>query len=560
MKKRIATITYLILFLLSANAVKAQITFDLIVIFKKNARTRDIERMKQALRAVQIDSTYPSRALLWRCQVMPGERLELPNIAGGISVLSINSSSEAAGVIASTGQSEGVSNNRFWAIPQNNNPEEGLTSIPSLYGNGCDNDDDYDIITCKPGRRAVKIAVMDSGIDCDLVDNKIKIAHDAIRPYIAFSNERINGFDSDRNGYIDDQIGYDFVNNSGVPKDFTGHGTFVTGVISRVLKHNKADDIKISVLKVLDENNRGYEFDFIRAIDYAIKQKVDVVNCSFVSSSVMSNNIQPFSKAIEIAKEYGVLVSLAAGNNSNDIDDEDTQYAPASFQNENTIVTGATVCSDSIASFSNFGKNNVDIFAPAKRLVSPWIKSSVCEDNCYAYHTGTSFAAPQTTAVAALLSSNLPSSDWEKVKCSILNSATFKDFLVNKSRRAGILNGKDALTELNRGRSNANCDNIVSAAPKKSKKSSNLINTYPNPFTNNFYIDMTLPSDVTLQLSVYNLAGELMSTRSYEVAQGENTLSLTEDESGIRNAGIYFIKIQAGEETYMKKVVKVGRE
>ena len=72
---------------------------------------------------------------------------------------------------------------------------------------------------------------------------------------------------------------------------------------------------------------------------------------------------------------------------------------------------------------------------------------------------------------------------------------------------------------------------------------------------------MTLPSDVTLQLSVFNLAGEMVSTKSYKAAtQGENTLSLTEEETGIKNAGIYFIKIQAGEEIYMKKVVKVERD
>jgi subtilisin family serine protease len=274
----------------------------------------------------------------------------------------------------------------------------------------------------------------------------------------------------------------------------------------------------------------------------------------------MSNSTQPFSKAIEIAKEYGVLVSLAAGNNGSDIDDDDTRYAPASFKNDNIIVTGATVCTDSIAFFSNFGKNSVDMFAPAKRVVSTWLRSNVCEENCYAYHTGTSFAAPQTTAVAALLSTNLNKSDWERVKCSILSGATFKDFLVNKSRRAGILSGNDALTELKKGSSNGSCNTIVTAAPRKSKRNSGFINTYPNPFTNSFYIDMTLPSAITLQLSVLNIAGELISTHSYEASQGENTLILNEDETGIKNAGIYFVKVQAGEEIYMKKVVKVGRE
>ena len=560
MKKTITTIILSLLFILSASHVQGQITFDLIVIFKKNAKAIDIEKIKQALKAVQIGSSYPSRALLWRCQVTPGEALELPTIVGGISVFSINNSSEAAGVIASTGQSEGVSNNSFWAIPQTETAEE-VASIPSLFGNEFNENSRDAIITCKPGNRQVKIAIMDSGIDCDIVGNSINVAHDGIRPYIALRNDNIDGVDDDLNGFKDDQIGYDFVNNSGFPKDLTGHGTFVTGVVSRIFQHNNAENIKISILKVLDEHNRGYEFDFIRALDYAIRQKVDVVNCSFVSSSVMASNMQPFSIAIEVAKEYGVLVSLAAGNNGKDIDQPDTQYAPSSFKNDNIIVTGATIYNESIAAFSNYGKTNVDIFTPAKRIVSMWLRSSVCSENCYAYNTGTSFAAPQTTAIAALLASNNNKSDWERIKCSILSGATFKDFLVNKCRRAGVLNGVSALTEFNRGSSNGSCDNIVTAAPKNNKINSTFINTYPNPFTNNFYIDMTLPSDVTLQLSVFNLAGEMVSTKSYKAAtQGENTLSLTEEETGIKNVGIYFIKIQAGEEIYMKKVVKVERD
>ncbi len=559
MKKKITTIILSLLFILSAGSVKAQITFDLVIIFKKNAKEKDIEKMKKALNAVQLDSTYPSRALLWRCKIMPGTTIELPKIVGGSSIVSINNSSDAVGVVCGTGQSEGVSSNNFWAIPQSENSEDVTNLVPPFYGSNCTNSSTDSIITCQPGSRPIKIAIMDSGIDCDLVETSIKIAHDSIRPYVGVSTEKVDGVDGDVNGYVDDQIGYDFVNNTGVPKDSSGHGTFVAGVVSRILKYNKADNIKLSILKVLDKSNRGYEFDFIRALDYAVRQKVDVVNCSFVSSSAMTSEMQPFAIAIEAAQQAGVLVSLAAGNNSKDIDQSGSMYAPSSFQNENTIVTGATVCTDSIASFSNYGRANVDIFAPSKRIVSTWIRSNVCQVNCYAYHTGTSFAAPQTTAIAALLSSNLQSSDWSRVKCSILNSATFKNFLVDKCRRAGILNGVNALIELGTNHSSGSCNGIV-AAPKKGKISSARINAYPNPFSGNIAIDISLPSATALQMSIFNVAGELISKRFYLGNEGDNTVILNDEDTGMKGVGMYYIKVQAGEDVFIKKVVKVGKE
>ena len=141
--------------------------------------------------------------------------------------------------------------------------------------------------------------------------------------------------------------------------------------------------------------------------------------------------------AINTAKSFGVLVSIAAGNNGKDIDQATNLFGAAVFQNPNIIVTGATSCFDSTAVFSNFAKRNVDIMTPARNIVSTWIRTPVCSTRtCYAVNTGTSFAAPQTTAVAALLSSKLRSSDWQVVKCAIIKGATYRPFLLNKSRQS----------------------------------------------------------------------------------------------------------------------------
>ena len=549
MKKLTTSIVATLLICFAVNSIKAQTKFDLVIIFKPTATFADITLIKTALNATQLDSTFPSRALLWRCSLLFPLTLTLPKLGGGTFAGLVNTPSDAVGVVCGTGQSEGVSNNDVYVIPQTDTVRESFTQPPPLFGTNCTAASTDSIVTCKPGRRAVKIAILDSGIDCDRRETTINIAHDSLKAYVCVGQDILDDKDSDGNGYIDDLIGYDFVNNTGVPKDSTGHGTFVAGVISRILKRNSADNIRFFVLKVLDGKNRGFEYNFIRALDYAIKQKVEIVNCSFISSSALMDTMQPLTSAIYTARKAGVLVSLAAGNNGKDIDLTANWYGPAVFQNENIIVTGATACADSVAYFSNFAKKNVDIFAPGKGLVSTWIRTGVCATNCYAFNTGTSFVAPQTTAVAALLASNLTGSDWLRVKCSILKSTTFKSFLVNKCRRAGLLNGAKASTILTGA--NAPCDDITDVTELENIRT---FEVFPNPFSHEVMLNFSLLQSTGVEVIIFNMTGEFISQQHLNGIAGNNQHPLSINGS----EGIYFIHIQAGNDVLIKKVIKMN--
>ena len=549
MKKFLTSLAIILLMSCTVSSLKAQTKFDLVIIFQPTATFTDITFIKTALNATQLDSTFPSRALLWRCSLVFPLTLTLPKLGGGTFAGLVNTPSDAVGVVCGTGQSEGVSNNDVYIIPQTDTVRESFTQAPPLFGTSCTAAATDSIVTCKPGRRAVKIAILDSGIDCDRRETSIVVAHDSLKPYVCVGQDILDEKDSDGNGYIDDLIGYDFVNNTGVPKDSTGHGTFVAGVISRILKRNSADNIKFFVLKVLDGKNRGFEYNFIRALDYAIKQKVEIVNCSFISSAALMDTMQPLTSAIYTARKFGVLISLAAGNNGKDIDQPVNWFGPAVFQNENTIVTGATACTDSVASFSNFAKKNVDIFAPGKGLVSTWIRTGVCATNCYAFNTGTSFVAPQTTAVAALLASNLAGSDWLRVKCSILKSTTFKSFLVNKCRRAGLLNGAKASTILTGA--NAPCDDITAVTELENTRT---FEAYPNPFRDIVTLNFSLLKATPVEVNIFNMTGALISKYQLIGVSGNNQhpLSIKGTE------GIYFIHIQAGNDVLIKKIIKTN--
>jgi subtilisin family serine protease len=559
MKYLLSKILFIALLCGTTITANAQVNFDLVIIFKPTTTWADIIDFKAQLRATQLDSTLPSGAKFWRCSIPAGTIITLPNAGGGrsTSVTPVAQPSDAVGVICGTGSTDGVSLNGVYVIPEGDQQIRGDTSRlvpPALFAN-CPSPSMDSIIKVGPGDRPLKIAILDSGIDYDkfssAIGDKLIAAHDSIRAYINTSNDAIDGRDDDNNGYVDDYIGYDFVNKSGYPQDSTGHGTFVTGVIARILKRNVATSIKIYILKVLNGQNRGYEYDIIRAIDYSIKNKVEVINCSFISSMPTTDTTDlPLASAIATAQRSGVLVSMAAGNNGKNIDNLPNLYTGAAFQNPNLIVTGASSCLDSTASFSNFAKRNVDIITPAKGLVSAWIRTSVCgSSTCYAFNSGTSFAAPQTTAVAAILSSRLVAADWQRVKCSIMKGSTYRPFLLNQSRRSSTLNAVGASNILNL--TNTPCDELINSTGRILENITTF-KAYPNPFTTAVNIGFSLKETANVQISVYNSTGQRLVNQSFTAISGDNQVPLSIEAV----SGVYIVQIKAGNDVVNQKIVK----
>jgi hypothetical protein len=555
MKKILLFFVFLFVF---GFAKSQTVKYQVVIIFKPTTTWAHITTIKTALNAIQRDSTFPSRALLWDCTSTVGATITIPDSLGNLITSATitalgaggrGSGSEAVGVICNSGQSEGVSLNGVYIIPERDNAGQSDVST-SIFGFGCNTSASDSIVTCAAGTRAVRMAIMDSGIDAtvDTTARSIAITHDSLRSWVAYRSEPIDNVDNDANGYKDDQIGYDFVNNQGLPKDSTGHGTFVAGVVSRILSRNSGTgtNIKFYVLKVLDANNRGYEYNFIRAIDWAAKQKekVEVINCSFISSDVLLDPLSPFASAIATAKTYaGILVSVAAGNRSKNLDFD--LYGAASFTSENTIVTGATACTDSIAWFSNFGKRNTDVFTIGKNIVSTWLGKNV-----WAIHSGTSYAAPQTTAIAGLLSSRLVSAplNWQKVKCSIMMGESYRVYLLAKSRRSGMLNGVNSANNL--ATITYPCDGLVNTEGVYENLKNVVV--FPNPTEKDVMVNYYLTKNTPVSLTVLNIMGQILSTETVN-----STFGLNEHPLSIKGGnGVYFVQIRVENEVVLRKVVK----
>ena len=135
MKKLITSIVTTLLICFAISNTKAQTKFDLVIIFQPTATFADITFIKTALNATQLDSTFPSRALLWRCSLVFPLTLTLPKLGGGTFAGLVNTPSDAVGVVCGTGQSEGVSNNDVYVIPQTDTVRESFTQPPPLFGN-----------------------------------------------------------------------------------------------------------------------------------------------------------------------------------------------------------------------------------------------------------------------------------------------------------------------------------------------------------------------------------------------------------------------------------------
>ncbi len=246
----------------------------------------------------------------------------------------------------------------------------------------------------RPGNGVV-VAVIDTGVDYnhkDLAENMWKNPGEIPD----------NGIDDDGNGYIDDVYGYDFVENDGDPMDDHGHGTHVSGIIAMSPGNGGgvglAYGAKIMAIKAGQSTGYFSSTDIAKAIRYAVENGADVINMSFGGTG-KSNLIE---SALEDAFATCVLVG-AAGNDGLSTDYE--EIYPAGYQYVLGVM--ATDNSGKLANFSNWDAAvgcgcEYEITSPGVAIYS------TLPNDKYARWSGTSMAAPNVSAAAAIIRSKYP--------------------------------------------------------------------------------------------------------------------------------------------------------
>lgn len=215
--------------------------------------------------------------------------------------------------------------------------------------------------------------------------------------------------------------------NSDVEGPDALHGTHVAGIVAAVRGNNLGGDGVASAVKIMSlravPNGDEYDKDIALAIRYAADNGASIINMSFGKS--YSPQQKEVYDAMMYAQGKGVLLVHAAGNDASNVDV--TPNYPScrySFQSEDfthLLTIGASTRFTKgmlAASFSNYGKKSVDIFAPGFEIYN------TVPDNKYRKLQGTSMAAPAVSGVAAWLKSYFPELSMLQIKDIMLKSAT----------------------------------------------------------------------------------------------------------------------------------------
>jgi hypothetical protein len=292
----------------------------------------------------------------------------------------------------------------------------------------------YDAWDYAIGSKKVIVAIIDNGFDTfhpDLYDN-------------AWKNEDEipnNNIDDDKNGYIDDIYGWNFVpedldgngaidlvealgNNDPRPRveglsqlelenEALHHGTVVAGIIGAV-GNNEIDGaginwrIKLMNIKLLDNSGEAETAPLEKAIRYAVDNGANIINISIVGS----NYDKEISDAIDYAYNKGVAIFAAAGNTSTDLNFS-PMYPVCSdkYSSVQKIIGVSAIVEDHhLANFSNRGSSCIDITAPGVYVSSTvrFSPTNGLKNRYQGQFHGTSFSTPIVSATAALIKSVQP--------------------------------------------------------------------------------------------------------------------------------------------------------
>ncbi len=209
-------------------------------------------------------------------------------------------------------------------------------------------------------------------------------------------------------------------------RENVSHGTHVAGIIAanrnnEIGTKGVASNAKIMAIRAVPDGDE-YDKDIALGIRYAVDNGAKIINTSF--GKYFSQNPEWVMDAIKYAAANDVLIVNAAGNEGLNLDQKMVYPNDQTLENskeiaDNFLTVGALnyeYGSGLVANFSNFGKSNVDVFAPGTEI---W---STTPNNEYAFKQGTSMAAPAVSGVAAILRGYYPQLSAPQIKQIIMDS------------------------------------------------------------------------------------------------------------------------------------------
>ncbi len=270
----------------------------------------------------------------------------------------------------------------------------------------------------------------------------------------------IDEVDGDSNLFLDDLLGWDFVDNDNNPQvdEFTSHGIHVAGTVgatpNNVLPTPNIGVAGVNRYPVLVHTRGGSDVFGLPttatagATAYLAELGAQVMNASYGGffPSALGEAM------IEYAGEFGANFVAAAGNFS--INNDIFPFFPASYDVETIISVAALAQDGNPASFTHFGIESVDIAAPGQGIISTFptpdpetgLNGISDANGSYAFNSGTSMAAPHVTGIVSLIRTYRPDFDAEDIALLLELTAQQLDSLEGLLPTAGLVDAHAALT------------------------------------------------------------------------------------------------------------------
>jgi subtilisin family serine protease len=308
------------------------------------------------------------------------------------------------------------------------------------------NANDQSYYSCYPGinaEAAWDIRTDASSVIVAVIDSGIRYTHHDLAP---------NMWHNPRPSAAGDLYGWNAYDDNGDPNSVasdqdpdSGHGTHCAGTIGAFSSENGetpfgvagvAWKVQLMACKYSGPGDSGTLSDEITCLDYAITHGAQIINCSFGNYSWSHAEYNAYKRA----RDHGIIVVTAAGNDASDESNNLILY-PSSFQLDNIVSVAALDQWNCLATFSNYGGDNVHLAAPGVDIFSTWNSS----DDAHQHMDGTSAAAPFVTGAFALLKAHFPKESYRQLIARLLHATNKNQLLEGKTITGGSLNIARAL-------------------------------------------------------------------------------------------------------------------
>lgn len=244
-----------------------------------------------------------------------------------------------------------------WALI---NPGVDMPEAPAITGVDVNVEKVWDKFD---GADSLVIAVVDAGFNFHHPDL-------AGRWWVNRKEEQgLPNVDDDGNGFVDDSVGWNFVDSNNHPDDYHSHGTLVSSTIAANFDNHigvagALPRAKIMAVRVLDASGHGDQNDIAAGIRYAVDNGAKAINFSIGGGG----DNAALRSAFQYAHDKGVPIVAAAGNEAVDLDKHPA--FPSNLGLDNVVMVASINPQGALSPFSNFGASSVHLAAPGEKILA----------------------------------------------------------------------------------------------------------------------------------------------------------------------------------------------